>query len=79
MFNSAPKTIPKDEKASHGWQYHERIYPGTQTPVAMGSPFESKSGSRVAKEPSLFGKGKPMYEMSKDPAQIRTTGMESFQ
>jgi hypothetical protein len=77
MYNSAPKTIPKDAKAGHGYQFHERIYPGTQTPVAMGSPYESKSGSRVAKESSTFSKGKPMYESSKDPAQVRTTGMES--
>jgi hypothetical protein len=83
MTASAPHTLPKSPahiaNAPEGYMFHARIYPGLQTPVAMGSPYEGKGKGHVAKETSTFTKGQPMYNSAKDPAQVRTTGMESFQ
>lgn len=79
MKNSAPLTIPKSgahiANAPEGYMFHARIYPGTAAPKAMGSPYE---GSHVAKSSSTFEKGQPMYEASKDPMKIRTTGGGPF-
>ena len=80
MKSSAPSTLPKSAaripNAPEGYMFHARIYPGTQAPVAMGSPYEGKG--KMAKPSEVFSKGQPMYNSSKDPARIRTTGMEAF-
>jgi hypothetical protein len=80
MRDSAPKTIPKSAKmipnAPSEYMFHARIYPGKETPVAMGSPYEhSGSKGRVAGS----GKSRPlMFESAKDPSAVRTSGFESF-
>lgn len=65
----APHHIPN---APAGHMYHARIYPGEMTPKGMGSCYDG--GKMVAKMPNNFTKGQPMYEHSKDPQLIRTTG-----
>jgi hypothetical protein len=72
--STLPKA-PRDMKSCASAQFHARCYPGTVAPVGMGSPYETKGKGKMAKAgPSMFTKGQPMYEKSKDPLQIRTTG-----
>jgi hypothetical protein len=76
--STLPKA-PKDMMACPKDMYHARCYPGTVAPVGMGSPYETKGKGKMAKAgPSTFTKGQPMYESSKDPLQIRTTGGGPF-
>lgn len=70
---------PRDMKLVHHGEFHGRVYPGSVAPVGMGSPYETKGKGKMAKSgPSKFTKGQPMYEASKDPLQIRTTGGGAF-
>jgi hypothetical protein len=74
-INGFPNTIPK-ALPMKGRMYHARQFPGTEHPVAMGSPYETKGKGRVARGENLNASAfsKPSTEHSKDAFKMRTSG-----